>query len=74
MSDAIAPPKYKVGDRVIWTNDYGVNWGVRTIKEVLEPDKWSNRYHIDPTDTPWMYVREKNLEPADGNYAGYGSY
>lgn len=63
MEDPVKP-KYKVGDRVVWTNDYGVNWGVRTISAVDEPDKWGNRYYITPTDAPWMYVREKNLESA----------
>lgn len=71
----IPVPKYKVGDRVIWTNDYGVNWGARTIKEVGEPDEWGGRYYIYPTDTPWMYVREKNLQPSgETNYETFGSF
>jgi hypothetical protein len=56
-------PKYKVGDSVIWTNDYGVCWGVKTITEVGE-DKWGHTYYFTPTETPWMHTREKNLEPA----------
>lgn len=75
MGDALNPPKYKAGDRVIWTNDYGVCWGVRTIKEVDEPDKWGHRYYITPTETPWMYVREANLTPSgEASYAEFGAF
>lgn len=71
MSDAIGPPRFKVGDRVIYTNDYGVNWGVKTVTEVDEPDKWGHRYYIAPKESHWMYVREKNLEPADPNFGTF---
>lgn len=71
---AIPAPRYKVGDRVIWTNEYGVCWGLRTITEVLDPDKWSNRYHIEPTDTPWMYVREENLAPSPEANPEFGTW
>ncbi len=27
-------PKFKVGDRVTYTNDYGMCWGTKTITEV----------------------------------------
>jgi hypothetical protein len=67
-------PKYKVGDRVIWTNVYGVCWGERTITEVLEPDKWEQRYMITPTDTPWMYVREPQLAPHPSSNTEFGSW
>ena len=61
-SSAWPAPKFKVGDWVIWTNAYGVNWGARRIAKVEGPDKWGHLYYIEPTDTPWMHVREANLE------------
>lgn len=71
----LGAPKFKVGDRVEWTNEYGVNWGVRTIIEVLEPDKFGHRYYIAPNDAHWMYVREKNLKPTGAaNYSAFGSF
>lgn len=69
--EAIDPPKFKEGDFVIWTNEYGVDLGVRQVVQVDPPDKWSNRYYLEPTDTPWMYVREKQLELAPADYATF---
>lgn len=59
--------KFAVGDKVIFTNEFGVCWGVKTIKS-LEPGLSENdgpRYHIEPTDTPWFSTSEKNLSLAD---------
>jgi hypothetical protein len=53
-------PKYKVGDEVIWINDYCVNWGLQTITD-MEQDRWGWNYYISPTATPWCPVEEKNL-------------
>jgi hypothetical protein len=76
-AEATKGAKFKAGDRVIYTNDYGVNWGTKTIKELDTPDKWGHRYYITPTDAPWMYVREKNLElapPEEQPGAQFGSW
>ncbi|GAC1605840.1 MAG: hypothetical protein NVS3B3_04520 [Aquirhabdus sp.] len=56
-------PRFKVGDVVIWTNEYGVNLGLRTVTEVTE-DKFSYQYFITPNQSHWAPVRERNLEPA----------
>jgi hypothetical protein len=63
MADPVTlgPPRFKVGDQVIYTNDYGLCWGLKTIERLDPPDKWGHLYYITPTDTPWMYVREPNL-------------
>lgn len=53
-------PKYKVGDELTYINDYCVNWGLRTITDMVQ-DKWGWNYYISPTETPWCPVREKNL-------------
>ena len=52
--------KYEVGDSVIWINDYGVNLGKRTI---VSKENFYGRpaYQIEPYDTPWCPVLEKNL-------------
>lgn len=59
-------PKFKVGDKVVFTNDYGVVFPGREITEVVvwcdgdyENDYW--RYHVTPTDTPWYPHKEKHL-------------
>jgi hypothetical protein len=56
--------KFKVGDKVIFTNDFGVCWGV---KEIIALDERTNRptYHYADSDTPWCSVCESNLVLAD---------
>lgn len=59
-------PKFKVGDKVIYTNDYGVCWGEKEIIEVVF-ESWDKapRYHYKNSKTPWFPVSEKNLRKAD---------
>lgn len=57
--------KFAPGDTVVYTNDYGVCWGLRTVKSL---DVWEDglpRYYIEPTDSPWCSVAEKNLREPD---------
>ena len=71
MSEA-GPAKFKVGDVVIYTNDYGVCWGCHMILEV-EYDKirgWL--YYIDPTETPWYGVPERCLSELPPKAKGEG--
>jgi hypothetical protein len=58
----MTPPKYKVGDEVIWADSQGVVVGMRKITEVMKQDDGPQRYRITH-DTPWMYVREVDLAP-----------
>lgn len=55
--------KYVPGDKVAFTNDYGVTFHDKTIvkrdETSIEP-----RYFITPTDTPWFSFAEKNLSKA----------
>lgn len=61
--------KFKVGDKVIFTNIFGVCWGVKTITG-LTFTHWSTEdnkapaYDITPTDTPWFPCEEKYLVKA----------
>lgn len=60
------PARFKVGDRVTFTNDYGVVFPGKTITEVKHfPDDGifagQTRYFITPTDAPWFPVAERNL-------------
>lgn len=57
-------PKFKVDDVVVFTNIFGVCWGLRTITEVGER---TGRpvYQIDITDTPWFMGGEENFKLAD---------
>lgn len=64
--------KFKVGDRVVFTNDYGVCWGVKTITELCSRsyDLWGEKktvptYHYEGTDTPWCSIEERNFQLAD---------
>lgn len=59
--------KFKVGDKAVFTNEFGVCWGVKTIKSLENGfnENDAPRYHIEPTDTPWYPVSEKCLTLAD---------
>jgi hypothetical protein len=55
--------KFEIGDVVIWTNENGVYLGPRTIINRVMIDGKA-RYYLDPIDTPWFAVSEKNLTAA----------
>jgi hypothetical protein len=62
-----AHTKFKVGDVVEYTNEYGVHIGQRKISAIDDSTGWSDdepRYFLTPTDTPWYSVRERSLHPA----------
>ncbi|MDJ1632287.1 hypothetical protein [Rhizobium rhizogenes] len=52
--------KFKIGDKVNFTNDYGVRFEGKTI---IGSEDWGNgpRYFLEPTDTPWFSFNEANL-------------
>ena len=56
--------KFKIGDKVIFTNDFGVCWGVKTI---IALDERTGRptYHYADSNTPWFSVCETNFVLAD---------
>lgn len=58
--------KFQVGDKVVYTNSFGVCWGVKVITEL---DERSERptYHYEDSDTPWYSVCETNFVLADEN-------
>lgn len=65
--------KFNVGDHVVFTNEYGVCFGV---KKIIEQVEWAltrddngpktPRYHYEGSDTPWYPVAEKHLTLATG--------
>lgn len=69
--EATAQHRFKPGDQVVYTNDFGVCWGVKTIVHcALKPTSRHDEgpqapcYHYEGTDTPWFPVDEKKLKPA----------
>ena len=54
-------PKFTVGQKVIFINDYGVNWGEKTITEHEWDDIRGNIYQYEGTDTPWYKTPERNF-------------
>lgn len=56
--------KFSVGEKVVFVNDFGVCWGVKTI---IGLDVRMNRptYFYDKSDAPWFSVSEDNLIKAD---------
>ena len=56
--------RFKIGDKVVFTNTFGVCWGVKTITAL---DERSGRptYHYAPTETPWFSTDEEHLTLAD---------
>jgi hypothetical protein len=55
--------KFKVGDKVKYTNGNGVEMGLRTIIG-LEERSGGPTYLIEPSDSPWYAVRENQLRKA----------
>jgi hypothetical protein len=57
--------KFKVGDRVTFTNDQGCVFPGKTVIGT-EPDRnGQTRYHLTPTDTPWFAFAGRNLTPEE---------
>ena len=64
--------KFKVGDKVVYTNPQGVCWGVKTIIALDDRtyDMWGDvkclpTYHYEGSDTPWYSVSEECFVLAD---------
>lgn len=64
--------KFSVGDKVIFTNDFGVCWGIKIITalDTRTYDMWGEpitkpTYHYEGTDTPWFSVDEENFTAPD---------
>ena len=53
--------KFKVGDKVTYTNSNGVFLGVRTVIGIEESEIRGPCYFITPTDTPWFAVSEASF-------------
>lgn len=64
-SPAAVPVKhrFKAGDEVVFTNTFGVCWGVKTIVGLDE--RHGPTYFITPTDSPWFSTSEEHLILAD---------
>ena len=62
--------KFAIGDRVVYTNEFGVCWGVKTIIAHSEagirrqPYTLRPAYQYEGTDTPWCPVEETRLKLA----------
>lgn len=59
--------QFQPGDLVVFTNDFGVCWGVKKITSQEPPltEGGPLRYHYEGSDTPWFPVSEENLTHAD---------
>ena len=53
--------KFSVGDKVIYINEAGVNWGEKTITEVYQNSVRGTTYFIEPTWTPWYDHNESDF-------------
>lgn len=54
-------PKFTIGQKVVFINDYGVNWGEKTVVQYEWDEVRGNTYLYEPTDTPWFFTGERNL-------------
>ena len=61
MTNTIPLPKFKVGQRVVFINDYGVNWGTKTITDHRHEEIRGHVYQYQDTDTPWFFTSERNF-------------
>ena len=55
--------KFKIGDKVVYTNDFGVCWGIETISELAQRTDGPT-YHTLESDMPWFSVNERNYKLA----------
>lgn len=53
--------KFKVGDTVNWTNDYGVKFPERQVVGVEYVAGKGHRYLIEPHDAHWTSIPESQL-------------
>lgn len=60
------PHKFAVGDKVVYTNDYGVCWGVKVITALDRGFNAAPTYLHEGIDTPWSPNYEKRYKLADG--------
>lgn len=52
--------KFTIGDKVVFTNEYGVCFGVKTIAAYAKHSYDDiPRYHYEGTDTPWYATEQK---------------
>ena len=75
MLEKVSSPKkihlFDVGDKVVYTNDFGMCWGVKTITAQCTRtyDLWGvpevlPTYHYEGSETPWFSVPQKNFTKA----------
>ena len=55
------PPKFKVGDEVVYVNDFGGNYGKKKISEVVSNTARGTTYKITPDDSPSFPISERFL-------------
>jgi hypothetical protein len=56
-------PQLKIGDKVTFTNDYGVVFPNKIISGIEYWKGYSKpRYFYSPSDTPWYSTKEENLK------------
>jgi hypothetical protein len=61
------PLRYKIGDKVIFTNEYGVEFSL-SVTGYYEPEEMTAQYALGKRymldwDCPWMPVAEASLSP-----------
>lgn len=54
-------PKFKIGQKVVFVNDYGVNFGEKTVSDYEWDDIRGHTYQYEPNETPWYKTNERNL-------------
>lgn len=61
------PCEFKVGDRVIFTNDAGLKFAeaVRAFSKEIKPHNWGRFVYVFPDDDAWWFpVRPESLKRA----------
>lgn len=65
LSEALPFPKFQIGDKVVYTNDYGVSFRDKTITGVeIDSDSLHPvviRYFYEPHDAYWYSAMERNF-------------
>lgn len=54
-------PKFSTGQKVIFINDYGVNWGEKTLTNYEWNEVRGHTWQYEGTETPWFYSNERHF-------------
>ena len=65
MKPTKTTPKFAIGQKVIFINDYGVNWGEKVITAYEWDEVRGHTYQYEKMNPPWFFTNERHLFAID---------